>query len=183
MSHNIPPLKTDFEKKKEEEKLTEIVILLSQLFEREEATAKKIIECLYDIATINLVNKYILLMPLNRLLKLLIKLPKSLAKNLAFALYVQPKCPKLITDWLFTLVEFSNNKTINNIEDIIPSNLLLDIEKKEQTIKSLQLKIKVLTSILMIAFIVFGSNLILKRVNYNFNLPKKSPDFYFKKYN
>ncbi len=183
MSHNIPPLKTDFEKKKEEEKLTEIVILLSQLFEREEATAKKIIECLYDIATINLVNKYILLMPLNRLLKLLIKLPKSLVKNLAFALYVQPKCPKLITDWLFTLVEFSNKKTINNIEDIIPSNLLLEIEKKEQTIKFLQLKIRVLSSILILFLLIIGSNLILKQLNYNYNLPNKSHNLYFKKYN
>ena len=40
------------------QKLREILILLSQLFQREEATARAIVGCLYDIATVNLINKY-----------------------------------------------------------------------------------------------------------------------------
>jgi len=50
--------KTLKEYQQEEEKLREILVLLEQLFKREEASAKAIIGCLYDIATLNLINKY-----------------------------------------------------------------------------------------------------------------------------
>jgi hypothetical protein len=65
----IKGFKTIEEEQREQEKLREMLILLQQLFQREEATAKGIIECLYDIGTVNWINKNIPFLLLNPTLK------------------------------------------------------------------------------------------------------------------
>lgn len=141
--------KTLKEYQQEEEKLREILILLEQLFKREEATAKAIIGCLYDIATLNLINKYCPLWGVNSTLKYISRFPRPVAKHLGCKLYLQPQCPKLITDWLYSLVEFpaSKGKQVEIVE-----NLPLPAEKQ---IKSLQGRVKVLTGALAASFTIF----------------------------
>lgn len=140
--------KTLQEYQKEEEKLREILVLLEQLFKREEATAKAIIGCLYDIATLNLINKYCPLWGINPTLKYISRFPRPIAKHLGCKLYLQPKCPQLITDWLYSLVEFPQSKA-KEVE--VVENLALPTEKK---IKSLQGKVRVLTGALAASFAV-----------------------------
>lgn len=162
MRNNIVPIKSKEEEIAQQEKLSEIVILLEQLFKREDATAKRIIECLYDIARVNLINKYVRLFPLNSFLKFIFKFPKPLARNLALKYYVQPKCPVLITDWLYTLVEF---KEIEKLEEAIiieteniERQFLPEMRKNQREIKSLRKKVRLLTGTLVMTIAIFGGS-------------------------
>lgn len=147
--------KTEREKILEEEKLKEILILLEQLFRREEATAKTIVGCLYDIATINLINKYCPLWGINATLKYLTRFPRPIAKSLGVKWYLQPKCPKLITDWLYTLVEFPDYPPMKT--EILNTELLPTIKQNRLEIESLRQKVKLLTGTLVATVILFSS--------------------------
>lgn len=140
--------KTQLEYQLEEQKLEEILLLLDQLFRREEITAKSIVGCLYDIAVINIINKYCPLWGINSTLKYLTRFPRPLAKSLGVKLYLQPQCPKLITDWLYTLVEFPQTKPIETKTEII---------ENPQELKSLKSQVKLLTRALVTSIAVFSS--------------------------
>ena len=148
--------KTQQEKELEEQKLREILILLSQLFQREEATARAIVGCLYDIATLNLINKYSSLWGINQTLKYLARFPRPIAKCLGVKLYVQPKCPQLITDWFYTLVEFPEETT--KIEgEILEEEFLPALKDNQAKIRCLQGKVKLLTGTLVATIAIFSS--------------------------
>lgn len=168
MSKNIVPIKTTEEKNREESRLHEITILLDQLFQREEATAKKIIECLYDIATVNLINTNIHFFPLNSLLKYISKFPKPLAKNLGLKLYIQPKCPTLITNWLYSLVEFKEKDVISIEAENFSKELLPEI-------KLLRQKVRLLTGSLVVTIAIFGGSFALIANSLNLNFLKILP--------
>jgi hypothetical protein len=139
--------KTQLEYQLEEQKLQEILLLLDQLFRREEVTAQSIVGCLYDIATINLINKYCPFWGINPLLKYLTRFPRPLAKSLGVKLYLQTKCPKLITDWLYGLVEFPPAKPIETPVEVIESS---------KQVKSLQNQVKLLTGALVTSIAIFS---------------------------
>lgn len=158
--------KTPTEKIREEEKLKEILLHLEQLFQREEATAKAIVGCLYDIATINLINKYCPLWGINATLKYLTRFSRPLAKSLGVKWYLQPQCPKLITDWLYTLVEFPDTPPIE--PEIINTELLPTIKQNRLEIQSLRQKVKLLTGTLVATLILFSSG--FAWVSYNLQM-------------
>lgn len=158
--------KTPAEKIREEEKLKEILLHLDQLFQREEATAKAIVGCLYDIATINLINKYCPLWGINATLKYLTRFPRPIAKSLGVKWYLQPQCPKLITDWLYTLVEFPDTPPIE--PEIINTELLPTIKQNRLEIQSLRQKVKLLTGTLVATVILFSSG--FAWVSYNLQM-------------
>jgi hypothetical protein len=160
MYNQIQPIKTEEEKNREEENLREILILLEQLFQREEATAKKIIECLYDIATVNWINKNIRSSWFNSCLKYLVRFPKPLAKILGLRLYLQPKCPKLITDWLYSLVEFKEEEAISIEGREVENELLPEVKKSRQEIKLLRQQIRLLTGSLVTIIVLVGGSFI-----------------------
>ncbi len=150
--------KTRQEEELEEQKLREISILLFQLFQREEATAKAIVGCLYDIATVNLINKYIRLWGINNTFKYIARFPRPIAKSLAVKLFVQPKCPPLITDWFYTLVEFSEQKVTIEPE-ILEKELLPALQQNKVQIKSLQGRVKLLTGSLLTTIVLFSTSI------------------------
>lgn len=150
--------KTREEIDKEKQKLQEILILLDQLFKREEATAKGIVGCLYDIAMINLINKYFPLWGVNATLKYLTRFPRPVAQSLGVKLYLQPKCPKLITDWLYTLVEFSEKETLTLEAEIVANELLPTLKQSKLEIKSLQKKVRLLAGSLVVTIAIFGGS-------------------------
>ena len=149
--------KTQQEQQLEREKLAEILILLSQLFAREEVTARAIVGCLYDIATINLINKYIPLWGINPTLKYLVRFPRPLAQSLGVKLYVQLTCPRLITDWFYTLVEFPSPETIM-ARKVFEGELLPALPENQVQIKSLQGKVKLLTGTLLTTILLFSGS-------------------------
>ena len=143
-------LKTLQEEQKEQERFREMLILLQQLFQREEATAKGIIACLYDIGTINWINKNVPFWLLNSSLKYVMRFPKPVAKILALKLYLQPKCPKLIADWLYSLVEFKEQQPIPIEAKEIQSELIPEIKQSLQEVKLLRQKVRFLTGALFL---------------------------------
>ena len=52
----IPSQQLDEERMKQQ-RMRDVMLLLESLFEREETTVKMIIDCLYDVGSVNLINK------------------------------------------------------------------------------------------------------------------------------
>ena len=95
---------TDEERKKEE-RLRDVLLLLGQLVEREEITLKLIIDSLYDIGSINIVNKKFPNRLMNRLLKGIARCSKPVFRIVALR-WVKKNLPKLVTNWLNSKVSF-----------------------------------------------------------------------------
>ena len=153
-------LKTLQEEQIEQERLREMLILLEQLFQREEATAKGIVGCLYDIGTVNWINRNVPFGLLNSTLKYVIRFPRPVAKILALKLYLQPKCPKLIVDWLYSLVEFKEQEPIAIEAQEVEPELLPEIRKSRQQLKLLRQRVRFLTGTLVVTITLFGGSFI-----------------------
>ena len=93
------------EKEREDERVQSVLLLLQNLVEREETTVKMILDCLYDIGSVNLINNKISYRPANKILKLIANMSKP-AFKLAGIIWFKKKCPKLITNWLHQKVIF-----------------------------------------------------------------------------
>lgn len=93
------------EEQMKEERMRYIMILLEQLFEREETTIKLILNCLYDVGSANLINKKVKPRPLNRLTKAIARLTRPAFRYFGIR-WFKKNCPKLITDWLYSKVKF-----------------------------------------------------------------------------
>ncbi|GBF79957.1 hypothetical protein [Aphanothece sacrum] len=92
-------------KQLEAEQKKNVLILVENLMEREEATFKMIIDCLYDVGSVNYINKKFKVRPVNRIMRLIARLSKSGFRTIAFY-WVKKNSPKIIVDWLLSKVKF-----------------------------------------------------------------------------
>lgn len=97
--------KISVEERKKQERMRDVVLLLEQLVEREEITFKLIIDCLYDVGSINLVNKKFRNRPLNRLMKWITQMSKPVMRIVALR-WVKKNLPGLVASWLEGKVSF-----------------------------------------------------------------------------
>lgn len=104
---NVPILVTAVteEERIKQQRMNDVLLLLEQLVEREEATVKRILDCLYDVGSINLINKKFKNRPLNRFLKWIAKFTRPTFRVVALY-WFKRNCPLLITNWLGTKVRF-----------------------------------------------------------------------------
>ena len=93
------------EELKKKERMRDVFLLLQQLVEREEVTLKLIIDCLYDVGSINLVNKKFQQKPLNRFMKAIATMSKPIVRIIALR-WIKKKLPTLLTNWLERKVSF-----------------------------------------------------------------------------
>lgn len=93
------------EELKKQERMRDITLLLAQLVEREEVTLNLIIDCLYDVGSINFTNKKFRRRPVNFLVKSIAKLPKPILRRIALR-WVKKNLPKLLTEWLSKKISF-----------------------------------------------------------------------------
>ena len=93
------------EERKKQERMRDIFLLLQQLVEREEVTVRLIIDCLYDVGSINLVNKKFNKQPLNRFMKAIATMSKPVVRIIAMR-WVKKNLPNLLTNWLRKKVSF-----------------------------------------------------------------------------
>jgi hypothetical protein len=89
----------------EAERIQEVLILLTSLIGREEATIKLIIDCLYDIGSVNLINKKVRFRSVNSITKFIARKSKPVARVFAWK-WFNKNCPQLIAKWLYTKVKF-----------------------------------------------------------------------------
>jgi hypothetical protein len=90
----------------EAERMRDVLLLLTSLIQREEATAALILDCLYDVAAKNLINQKLRSRFLNRLSKWVAKLSKPAFRVIALR-WFKREVPQLITDWLYSKVQFA----------------------------------------------------------------------------
>lgn len=89
----------------EVDRLRDVFILLTSLIEREQATIKLIIDCLYDIGYVNLIDHKVRFRSLNWVAKSIAKVSKPVIRVLAWQ-WFDRNCPQLITEWLYSQVKF-----------------------------------------------------------------------------
>jgi hypothetical protein len=92
------------EERQEEERMRDVLLLLSNLFQREEVTIKLILDCLYDVGSVNLINQKFRFRLLNRLMKSIARMSKPVFRIFAVR-WFHKNCPQLITDWLHSQVK------------------------------------------------------------------------------
>jgi len=93
------------EKLLQEKRMRDVALILENLFIREEATVKLILECLYDVGAANLINKKVPFRPVNKLVKAIASMTKPVFRIWAYR-WFKSNCPQLITDWLQSKVTF-----------------------------------------------------------------------------
>lgn len=137
------------EKKMQEERMREVFLLLEHLVSHEEITIKLIIECLYDVGTVNLINKKFQPPLLNRPLKRVAGVSKPLAKVVGFR-WFKRNCPELITNWLYSKVSFpepvSPPVTVSP-EPVAAPAALVESENLNREIRRLRGQVRLLSGI------------------------------------
>lgn len=89
-----------------QERMHEVLVLLEHLVEREEVTVKLILDRLYDVGSINLIDRKFHHRSLNRIVKSIATMTKPVFRVFALR-WFKKNCPKLIADWLHQQVSFS----------------------------------------------------------------------------
>ncbi|WP_193197545.1 hypothetical protein [Nostoc sp. MG11] len=162
----VQPSETLPETQNEAERMRDVLLLIQNLINSEEATVKLILDCLYDVGSVNLINQKIRLRPLNRVMKLIARMSKPVFRVLAFD-WFKKNCPKLITDWLHLQITF---KGLQNIPQEIAQEIAIEAEQLQpyslsQTeslsleIKHLRYQVRWLTGISIVAIACLGITL------------------------
>ena len=93
------------EKRVEEERMHDVLLLVQHLVEQEETTITMILDCLYDVGAVNLINNKFRFKPLNKVMKYIARLSKPAFRVVALR-WFKKNCPQLITNWLRSQVTF-----------------------------------------------------------------------------
>ena len=156
-------------KQKEEQKMRDILLLLENLTYREEASIKVIIDSLYDIGSINLIDQKFRSRTLKGSLKLIARLSKPTVKVIAWRWYTR-NCPKLITKWLRTQVAFEPVTTIKQAAEVeaglvpeakrLKTDYPVEWETQNREVKYLRSQVKMLASVIVSLIVVFGGTVV-----------------------
>ena len=157
------------QKKKQEEKMREVLLLLESLSYREEISIKLIIDCLYDMGSVNLINQKFRSRTLNGSLKLIARVSKPAFRIIAWRWY-KNNCPQLIARWLYEKVAFEAQVEVQqetkleaqSVGEIQPARTdsPLQLEKQIREVKYLRSQIKILASILVGFIVIFGGSVV-----------------------
>lgn len=99
------------ERQIEDDRMRDVELLIESLFLREEVTLRLIIDCLYDVGSINLVNRRVRSRPLNWMLKQIARFSKPIFRPYMMR-WSRKNCPHLITEFLHSQVRFSPNEVV-----------------------------------------------------------------------
>ncbi|MEA5504491.1 hypothetical protein VB735_15470 [Halotia wernerae UHCC 0503] len=161
ISNNFTDLVND--KKREEEIMHDVLLLLENLICREEITVKLILDCLYEIGSVNLINQRFRSRTINGTLRFMSKMPRPVFKIIAWR-WFKKNCPQLITKWLqgqvaFKIVEKSKTQVVLEKQD--PNlNSLAKSQYHVQEVKLLRSQVKLLTGVLVSIITIFGGSFI-----------------------
>ena len=161
--------KESAQKKKEEEKMRDVLLLLESLSYREESSIKLIIDCLYDIGSINLIDQKFRSHALKGSLKWIARLSKPAFRIIAWRWY-KNNCPRLVANWLRKKVAFKPTTTVKQSAEIeagLPPettspniNSLVRLESQNRELQYLRSQVRMLASIVVGLIVVFGGSLV-----------------------
>ena len=86
--------------------MQDVVLLVEGLLRQEEATLGMIVECLYDIGSVRLIDKKLQSRPLNTLSKSIAGFSKPVVRMVALR-WLKKNCPELLANWLYSKVQFN----------------------------------------------------------------------------
>ncbi|MBD2529113.1 hypothetical protein H6G97_05830 [Nostoc flagelliforme FACHB-838] len=160
VSSSVTSPESSAEKAIEAERMHDVLLLLQNLINSEEATVKLILNCLYDVGSVNLINQKIRLKPLNRVMKLIARMSKPVFRTLAFN-WFKKNCPQLITNWLLTQVSFKVTQIpvevaeLEQVAELQPYPVP-QRENLNQEVKNLRSQVRLLAGISIIAIAALG---------------------------
>ncbi|MBW4474327.1 MAG: hypothetical protein KME45_28730 [Stenomitos rutilans HA7619-LM2] len=94
------------EAQREAERMQDVRLLLDHLLRQEAVTVKFILDRLYDVGSVNLINQKVRSQPLNQLTKAIAVMSKPAFKVFAQR-WLNKNCSRLITNWLYRKVRFN----------------------------------------------------------------------------
>jgi hypothetical protein len=158
----------------EEERMHDVLLLLTHLLKNEEATLKLMVDRLYDVGSINLINNKLQSRPLNILGKSIARMSKPVFKIIAVR-WVQQNCPRLATNWLYSKVSFPNHEKEQPVAIAVVSEVKVDspsaIENiSREEIKRLRSEVRYLAGISVGALAALVSTVIW----ISYNLPTRN---------
>ncbi|MCU0538097.1 MAG: hypothetical protein MUD14_29780 [Hydrococcus sp. Prado102] len=143
------------QKQIEAERMRDVLLLLEHLLHNEKTTAKLIINCLYDIGSVNLIDKKISNRSLNKMMKAIAKVSKPVFSIIALR-WLQKNCPQLLATWLHSQVSFRKvqaKKELAYVRENLP------IEPKtlnpNPEIKRLRSQVRLLAGTSVVATVAF----------------------------
>lgn len=173
-------LKTSQENRFEKERKRDVLILIQHLIESQAVTAKLIIDCLYDIGSVNLINQKVRWRPLNKTLKAITWMPKPFFR-LAALYWLKNSSPQIIANWLYSKVAFPEpvqkkpEKPVLEVKEI-SEDYLAKIEDKNSEVQRLRRQVRLLKGSLIGTIALFGGGFIW--LGYSFNLAQVNPTKY-----
>ena len=105
------------EKQQEDERMRDVEMLLESLFLREEVTLRLVLDWLYDVGSVNLVNRKVRSRPLNYLMKAIARFSKPVFRPFMIR-WTRKNCPRLIADWLHSQVRFGPEDVV--LPEVLP---------------------------------------------------------------
>ncbi|MGJ3248659.1 MAG: hypothetical protein ACFE0I_21590 [Elainellaceae cyanobacterium] len=163
----------------EAERKRDVTLLLENLSMSQEATIKLILDCLYDVGSVRLINKKIHHRSLNRLTRAIAHLSKPVFRVFAFR-WFKKNCPELITNWLYKKVSFEDsdneqapsNDQVSSSQAVevlqLESSPYAELDLATQEIRRLRSQVKWLRGISVGAIATLGITAIW--LGYNFRL-------------
>jgi hypothetical protein len=143
----------------EEQRMQDVRLLLINLSENEEVTIKLVLDCLYDIGSVNFINQKFRYRPFNRIMKSIARMSKPVFKIYAWH-WFKRNCPQLIANWLYTQVAFENPIAVTQelaVEaSVIQQPQLLPAENAILEIKALRHQVRWLTAITIVSLSTLG---------------------------
>ncbi len=176
----------------EAERMRDVQLLLAHLLRQEDVTIKFILDCLYDVGSVNLINQKVRSQPLNQLMKAIAGMSKPAFKLFALR-WLYKNCPRLITNWLHRKVRFSAPDTqpavtvtkvmeaqakptlainpapaVNAAVAVDPAVApLVQTPESERQIRQLQHQVRWLTGILVGVVLLWGGSMLLPHYNFH----------------
>jgi hypothetical protein len=95
----------------EDARIRDVELLLESLFMREEVTMRLIADCLYDIGSVNLLNRKVPSPPLNRFMKVIARRSKPIFRYFMMR-WSKKNCPQMIAAWLHAQVKFVPSQVV-----------------------------------------------------------------------
>lgn len=141
------------------QRMQDVNLLLQNLANSEEATIKLIIDCLYDIGSVNLINRRLRFRPLNRTIKLIARVSKPVFRVIAWH-WFQKNCPQLIADWLETKIAFEDPTNLPQeiAVETSPANPYsqLEVDRMNREINYLRQQVRLLAGVCIVALSALG---------------------------
>jgi hypothetical protein len=165
-SNQISPKRQFEEELLAAERKHDINLLLGNLARNQEATIKLILDCLYDIGSVKLINRKFRPAVVNRPMRAIARFSKPAFRVFAFRWFVS-NCPELITNWLYKKVSFENasansQTTQDTTVDVasVEAQSRVELELASREIQRLRSQVKWLRGISVGAIATLGITVI-----------------------